>query len=95
MLGDLGRNTLIGPNFSNLDTSLAKSTKIPQISEQFAVQFRAEFFDVLNHANFAAPLSGLFVQGPNGTGLPNPTAGQITSTTKPGRQIQFGLKVLF
>ena len=95
VLGDLGRNTLIGPNFSNLDTSLAKSTKIPQVSEQFAVQFRAEFFDVLNRANFAAPLSGLFVQGPNGTGLPNPTAGQITSTTKPGRQIQFGLKVLF
>jgi len=95
LLGDLGRNTLIGPNFTDLDTSLSKNTRVPKISEQFAVQFRAEFFNVLNHANFGAPASGLFVQGPNGTGLPNPTAGQITSTTNPGRQIQFGLKILF
>ena len=48
-----------------------------------------------DHANFAAPFSGLFVQGPNGTGIPNPLAGQITSTTNPARQIQFGLKLLF
>ncbi len=95
VLGNLGRNTLIGPNFSDLDTSLSKNTKIPSISEQFAFQFRAEFFNVLNHPNFAAPASGLFVQGPNGTGIPNPSAGQITSTTNAGRQIQFGLKILF
>jgi Carboxypeptidase regulatory-like domain/TonB dependent receptor len=95
VLGNLGRNTLIGPAYTGMDTSLSKSTKVPKISEQFAVQFRAEFFNVLNHPNFGAPASGLFVQGPNGTGLPNPTAGQITSTTNPGRQIQFGLKILF
>jgi hypothetical protein len=95
LLGNLGRNTLIGPGFANFDTSLAKTTKLPRISEQFAVQFRAEFFNVLNHANFGAPAAGLFVQGANGTGLPNPTAGQITTTTNPGRQIQFGLKILF
>jgi outer membrane receptor protein involved in Fe transport len=95
LLGNLGRNTLIGPNFTNLDTSLSKSTRIPKISEQFAVQFRAEFFNVLNHANLGAPAAGLFVQGPNGTGLANPTAGQITTTTNPARQIQFGLKLLF
>jgi hypothetical protein len=92
LLGDLGRNTLIGPNFADLDTSLAKSTRI---AERFNVQFRAEFFNVMNRPNFAAPASGLFVQGPNGTGLANPTAGQITSTTNPGRQVQLALKVLF
>jgi len=95
LLGNLGRNTLIGPGFTDLDGSLSKSTKLPKISEQFAIQFRAEFFNILNHANFAAPASGLFVQGANGGGNPNPTAGQITAVTNPGRQIQFGLKVLF
>jgi hypothetical protein len=95
LLGNLGRNTLIGPAYADLDASVAKTTKVPSISEQFAVQFRAEFFNVLNHPNFGAPAGGLFVQGPNGTGLPNPTAGQITTTTNPGRQIQFGLKILF
>ena len=95
LLGNLGRNTLIGPGFTDLDASLSKNTKFPKISDQFAIQFRAEFFNVLNHANFAAPASGLFVQGANGGGNPNPTAGQITGVTNPGRQIQFGLKVLF
>jgi Carboxypeptidase regulatory-like domain/TonB dependent receptor len=95
LLGNLGRNVLIGPGFNSLDASLSKNTKIAAISDQFAIQFRAEFFNILNHANFAAPASGLFVQGANGGGNPNPTAGQITAVTNPGRQIQFGLKVLF
>ena len=95
LLGNLGRNTLIGPGFTNLDASLARTTRVPGVSEQFAVQFRAEFFNVLNHANFAAPSTGLFVPGLNGAGLPNPVAGRITSTTNQGRQIQFGVKVLF
>ena len=95
VLGNLGRNTLIGPAFTNLDAGLARTVKVPRVAEQFAIQMRAEFFNVLNHANFAAPFSGLFAQGPNGTGIPNPLAGQITSTTNPARQIQFGLKLLF
>jgi len=95
LLGDLGRNTLIGPGFVDFDSSLAKTTRIPKISEKFAVQFRAEFFNLLNHPNFSAPASGVFVQGANGGGNPNPTAGRITSTIDPARQIQFGLKILF
>jgi hypothetical protein len=95
VLGNLSRNTLIGPGFADLDTSLAKTTKVPEISEQFAVQFRAEFFNLLNHPNFGAPASGLFVAGTNGGGNPNPTAGRITATTNPARQVQLGLKILF
>jgi hypothetical protein len=95
VLGNLARNTLIGPGFADLDTSLSKTTRVPKVSEQFAVQFRAEFFNVLNHPNFGAPATGLFVAGANGGGNPNPTAGRITATTNPGRQIQFGLKILF
>lgn len=95
VLGDLARNTLIGPGFADVDTSLAKTTKVPKISEQFAVQFRAEFFNVFNHANFGAPAAAVFVAGTNGGGNPNPTAGRITTTTNPARQIQFGLKISF
>ena len=95
VLGNLARNSLIGPGFADLDSSLSKATRIPKISEQFAVQFRAEFFNLLNHPNFGAPATGLFVQGVNGGGNPNPTAGRITATVNPARQIQFGLKILF
>ena len=95
VLGNLGRNTLIGPGFVNLDTSLSKTTRIPKISEQFAVQFRAEFFNILNHPNFGAPAAGVFVQGANGGGSLNPTAGRITTTSNAARQIQFGLKIMF
>ena len=59
------------------------------------LQFRAEFFNLFNHANFGAPAAGLFVAGTNGGGNPNPTAGRITTTTNPARQIQFGLKISF
>src|SRR6185437_6980251 len=49
--GNLSRNPFRGPNFRNLDLSIIKNTKI---KEQINVQFRAEFFNVLNHPNFAA-----------------------------------------
>jgi hypothetical protein len=53
--GNLGRNTLIGPGVSKLDVSVFKNNRIRRISENFNAQFRAEFFNVLNRANFASP----------------------------------------
>ena len=53
--GNLGRNTLIGPGVSKLDVSVFKNNRIRRISESFNAQFRAEFFNVLNRANFASP----------------------------------------
>jgi hypothetical protein len=50
--GNLGRNTFTGPGWSNLDFSLVKDTKI---TESKLVQFRAEFFNVLNEATFGTP----------------------------------------
>ena len=47
--GDLGRDTLRGPSNWGLDASVIKDTTIKKISEQFDIQFRAEFFNVLNH----------------------------------------------
>jgi hypothetical protein len=95
-LGNLGRDTGIGPGLWNLDTALLKDTKITKISETFSVQFRAEFFNILNHTNFAPPPSlSVFNLNSNGTAAPNPAFGQITSTASNSRQIQFGLKVIF
>ena len=92
--GNLGRNVTVGPGLTNLDFSVTKDTRIPKISEVFAVQFRAEVFNILNHANFGLPNGSIFVAGANGGASPNPNAGRIT-TASPSRQVQFGLKVIF
>jgi hypothetical protein len=91
--GDAGRNILIGPGILNLDTSLVRNLGG---SEKFHAQFRAEFFNVLNHTNFASPVvttnnTSLF--GANG--VPISSAGVLTSTTTTSRQIQFGLKLIW
>ena len=51
--GNMGRNSLIGPNFRQFDFSIFKDT---QITERLKVQFRAEFYNLPNHPNFASPL---------------------------------------
>lgn len=93
--GNAGRNILIGPNFWYMDSALAKETRVSSISENFKVQFRAEFFNVTNHPSFATPSGNLWAQGPNGTFTPNAAGNRITATTSTPRQIQFGLKVIF
>jgi hypothetical protein len=92
----LGRFALVGPGLVDQDFSIMKDTQITRISEQFRIQFRAEFFNIFNHPNFSLPTSTNFVSGATvGTGKINPSAGVITSTTTSSRQIQFGVKVLF
>jgi hypothetical protein len=50
--GNLGRNSIYGPGYRNLDFSITKNT---QLKEQLTLQFRAEFFNILNHPNYAQP----------------------------------------
>jgi len=87
--GNLGRDTFIGPGLATLDFSLLKDTKM---TEKLGLQFRAEFFNILNHANFNTPNLIAFTSA---TGAPSPTAGVITSTSTTSRQIQFGLKLIW
>jgi hypothetical protein len=88
-LGNLGRNTLRGPGLQNFDFSMMKTQNI---TERMKLQFRAEMFNLLNHANFQAQLVALF----NNKGQLNPTAGVLASpTVTTSRQIQFGLKLMF
>jgi hypothetical protein len=89
--GTLGRNMIIGPGLVKLDFSVFKNNHIRRISENFNVQFRAEFFNVLNRANFSSPTDNLNIFDQNGN--PIPSAGLITSTQTPSRQIQFALKL--
>jgi hypothetical protein len=91
--GSLGRNSLIGPGVSNLDFSVFKNNPVKRISESFNAQFRAEFFNILNRANFASPTQNLAVF--DQTGLPVSSAGLITSTQTTSRQIQLALKLIW
>lgn len=88
--GDLRRNSAIGPGLISLDASVIKNIAI---AERVNMQFRAEAFNVLNHANFAPPIDNQVVF--DETGAPVPGAGQIDATQTPAREIQFGLKFTF
>jgi Carboxypeptidase regulatory-like domain len=110
-LGNAGRNTLVGPRFTNFDFAILKDTKI---TERLQAQFRAEFFNILNHPNFEAPLGFLYTgactPGPSSSGctalpasgpggaLPSAIASTILSTIpalNSQREIQFAIKLLF
>jgi hypothetical protein len=86
--GNLGRNTIIGPGLVDLDFSLEKNFPI---GEKIRAQFRGEFFNLLNHANFGLPTTQVFTSAR----VLNSTAGKVVDTTTSSRQIQFGLKILF
>jgi Carboxypeptidase regulatory-like domain/TonB dependent receptor len=103
LLGDAGRGMLRGPGLSDWDCSLNKDTKVRFLGEAGNVQFRAEFFNLLNHTNFRQPNAATYVSGPvfisegvvSGATSVSPTAGQISSTATPAREIQFGLRIEF
>jgi hypothetical protein len=95
---NIGRNSVTGPQFFNLDFSLHKTFPIPRISELFNVQFRAEVFDITNHTNFVPPQpcsgdcnSGLFNQDGSSAGVG--TISQLANSETPAREIQFALKM--
>jgi hypothetical protein len=84
VLGNNGRNSLIGPKTVDVDFSLFKNL---QPREWLHTQFRAEFFNVFNHTNLQAPVDN-YTLGVSG-------AGQIDQTSTTSRQIQFGAKLTF
>jgi hypothetical protein len=97
LLGNDGRNSIVGPSLANLDFSVYRNFPISRISESFKVQFRAEFFNILNHANFAPPLpffgaGAAQIFNPDGT---NAHAGGLQIAVTQPRDIQFALKVIW
>jgi hypothetical protein len=94
--GNAGRNILIGPGTSNLDFSVFKNNYVRRVSESFNVQFRAEFFNILNRTNFNLPVMPDNTDIFDITGsLNSGTAGKLTSTAIDSRQIQLALKVVW
>jgi hypothetical protein len=94
LLGHLGRNAIIGPGLFNVDMSIIKDTHIPKFGENFNIQFRAEFFNILNRTNFQGPTDNLVALDP--LLQDNPSFGQIDQDTQvPMREIQFALKIVF
>jgi len=85
--GTLGRNTFRGPGLGNFDMALIKDTPIATRNgaERASLQFRTEFFNVFNIANFGLPSN--IVLGPG--------FGEISRTASTSRQIQFSLKVIY
>jgi len=86
--GNLGRNALVGPGYSNTDVSVARSLPV---GDGRALQFRVDVFDLFNHANL----------GPPGNIVGSPTFGKISRTRLPtgeagsSRQIQLAGKLTF
>jgi len=64
--GDLRRGSLVGPDFRQWDVALFKDTAI---TEHMNLQLRAEFFNVLNHPNFASPYLPNFIADPGINGF--------------------------
>jgi hypothetical protein len=91
LLGNAGRNQIYGPGLFDFDFSIFKNNYIRRISETFNVQLRFEFFNVLNHPDFQAPLDNSTLFNQDGTSVSG--AGAIDSTSNDSREIQFGLKI--
>jgi hypothetical protein len=86
--GTLGRDTFRGPAYYDFDFSLIKDTPVGRRSaggELFDVQFRSEFFNLFNVANFGLPANTI-----KGAGF-----GEISKTAGTSRQIQFSVKLLY
>jgi hypothetical protein len=90
LLGNARRNILSGPGLVNLDFSVYKNTRI---SEKLTTQFRAEFFNVVNRANFQSPLDNNTIFDQNGNLQDG--VGALDKTANDSREIQFGLKFLW
>jgi hypothetical protein len=96
-LGTSARNIIPGPPSRNWDFSLVKDTKLGFLGEAGMLQFRAEFFNVLNHPFFSPPSAGIFAGGSSDQGpfSEGSIGGQISTTQGKPRQIQFALRLEF
>jgi len=86
-IGDSSRSVCCGPGINNIDFSLMKDT---QLTERFKMEFRAEFFNIANHAQFTK-VDGNISDGDPAQGG---TFGKVLQARDP-RLVQFGMKLIF
>jgi hypothetical protein len=83
--GNMQRNSIIGPRYTDIDTSLTKTATIFNVKSQpVKLQFRWDMFNIANHPNYNPP----------GTTLGTATFGKIASDVSP-RQMQIAAKLIF
>ena len=83
--GNIGRGILLGPGQFNFDTAIVKAFKVGGIHEDANLQFRSEFFNIFNHAQFSNPA----------TNVAATSVGVISTTSVAARIIQFALRYSF
>jgi hypothetical protein len=83
--GDVGRNTLFGPRLSNIDFAMLKTTKL---NEKISLQFRAEFFNLLNHPNRSMP--NVTIENAGGFGFAD-----VGEADAAPRRVRIALKLIF
>jgi hypothetical protein len=88
--GNAGRNHLTVPGIGNVNLTVMKETPLG-FREGTNLQFRSEFFNLLNRPNFGTPNLQVFDR----TGVLRNNAGQIESTRTSAREIQFAVKLIF
>lgn len=98
-LGSLGRNAFAGPGFFNVDVSLSRSFPLPRVRDSVRLTFRADTFNLLNHANLGQPDSlvtspsfGVALYGRTGRDTGFPALAPFRETA---RQIQILLRLEF
>lgn len=86
--GNSGRNSLTGPMFTQLDITLYKRFRITEATN---IEFRAEFYNLLNHANFANPANLRLAQGlPAGGRFPGGIVPSASNTLQPAQAFTAG-----
>ena len=83
--GSVGYRVFRKDGTNNWNLAMSRSFLLPGAGSERQLQFRAEFYNFLNHAQFAAP----------GNSITSPTFGQITNTVNKGRVTQLSLRLLF
>jgi hypothetical protein len=91
--GNVGRNTLRGPDLTSVDFSLAKTFRVARF-ERAGLQIRMDATNFVNHPSFNAPNSKLNAAA-LASGVPDPTVGAITGVSVPGRVIQLATRFSF
>jgi carboxypeptidase family protein/TonB-dependent receptor-like protein len=93
LMGNSGRNTVVGPGIATFDFSVFKNNYIRKVSENFNLQFRAEFFNLFNRPNFGTPVDNSTMFDAKGNPVGN--AGALDTLSTSARQIQLALKLIW
>jgi hypothetical protein len=98
-LGNSGRNAFFGPGFYSLDLSIARGFELPWLGEAGQLRFRADAYNVLNHANLGQPDAQLYdpnfgvaTYGRQGYPSGFPALAPLNETP---REIQLSVRVVF